>query len=85
MSRFMNTGAQSLKKLMGNDPQKSGIHFPLRKAYVEEAMNTIFDELTAALTAPGFDWRAMFIGLAGNMLAGVAIGIGIAAGLTIAG
>jgi hypothetical protein len=57
----------------------------LRKAYVVEAMNTIFDELTAALTAPGFDWRACFLDLAGNMLAGVAIGIGIAAGLAIAG
>jgi hypothetical protein len=57
----------------------------LREVYVEEAMNTIFDELTAALLVPGFDWRAVFLGLAGNMLVGVAIGIGIAAGLAIAG
>jgi hypothetical protein len=56
----------------------------LREVYVEDAM-MIFDELTAALTAPGFDWRACFLGLAGNMLAGVAIGIGIAAGMAIAG
>ncbi|MEP9389669.1 hypothetical protein [Mesorhizobium sp. KR9-304] len=48
-------------------------------------MERIFSDLEAALTAPRFDWRPVLTALAGNLLTGVAIGLGIAAGMAFAG
>jgi hypothetical protein len=48
-------------------------------------METIFDELTALINAPAFDWRPVAARLVGNILTGLAIGLGIAVGLALAG
>jgi hypothetical protein len=48
-------------------------------------MENAFDELTALITAPTFDWRPVAVKLLGNILTGLAIGLGIAVGLALAG
>ena len=48
-------------------------------------METIFDELTALITAPTFDWRPVAAWLVGNLITGLAIGLGIAVGMALAG
>lgn len=52
-------------------------------------MPDVFDDLTRAISQPDTDWRtwwtAVAVDLAGKLIAGVAIGVGIAAGLALAG
>jgi hypothetical protein len=48
-------------------------------------MDNTFDELTALITAPAFDWRPVAVKLLGNLMTGVCIGLGIAVGLALAG
>jgi hypothetical protein len=51
-------------------------------------METVFDELSAALTAPRCDWRAqvaaLLLTLATHAAYGLAIGIGIGLGMALA-
>ncbi|WP_202356188.1 hypothetical protein [Mesorhizobium sp. 113-3-3] len=52
-------------------------------------MDTIFDDLSRALTAPRVDalrpFRAIALDLAAKLLMGVAIGLGVGIGMAIAG
>jgi hypothetical protein len=52
-------------------------------------MDTVFDDLAEALTAPPTDaWRpvrAIALDLAGKLFLGVAIGLGVGLGMAIAG
>jgi hypothetical protein len=48
-------------------------------------MDSVFDELTALISAPAFDWRPVAVKLLGNLMTGgLAIGLGIAVGLSLA-
>jgi hypothetical protein len=48
-------------------------------------MDDEFDELTALISTPAFDWRPVAMKLLGDLATGLAIGLGIAVGLALAG
>lgn len=48
-------------------------------------MDTIFDDAIAALRVQPYDWRPLMTALFGNVLSGIAVGIGISIGLALAG
>lgn len=66
---------------------KEGIHFPVVPVYAFR-MDTL-DRLEALLAEPRANWRALAaalgVKLLGNLATGLAIGIGVAAGLALAG
>jgi len=66
------------------DRRAAGIHIPLRKPYILR-METIFDELTAAITAKPYDWRPLAVSLVAQALAGLAFGLGFMAAVAFAG
>jgi hypothetical protein len=52
-------------------------------------MDHVFDELSDLITAPAYDWRAkasaLLLKLLGNAATRMAIGIGVAVGMALAG